>query len=339
MDAFEYPLGVLLFNRPHLVKHVFKSLKNSRLPLDEKRMVFHIDGFYGSKNEENFETDLTRKTQRLVESYFPGAHVIRQDSNVGIARAFYNVMDYVFANFDSKFAVFQEEDVFLRCDYFSNMSKFLKHVSPIEKIGAVSINNFDHYDVTRSEIVCPTFGTREFALRRSAFIQSQEMYQVYLGSLGPKYREKNIINVNRALSPFKIQIPTPFQDVFQHEMLRAQGKLHLRLNIPGRFDANFANGESITGFSVLQIVAMLLNKGNRRPAISSRFDFEIATEDLDLEKLSQLENHFWNQRIFSDEKIVNNLREEKLIKIRNFSKVSVIRNILEGHYLSKILNL
>ena len=125
METFEYPIGVLLFNRPHLAKHVLESLKSSILPLNDKKLIFHIDGFSGSKNEENFESDLTRKTEKLVKKYFPDSHIIRQDSNIGIARSFFAVMSYIFSNFDAEFAVFQEEDVFLRPDYFQNLKNLL----------------------------------------------------------------------------------------------------------------------------------------------------------------------------------------------------------------------
>ena len=337
METFEYPVGVLLFNRPHLAKHVLKSLKRSSRPLSEDLLVFHVDGFSGSKNEKNWESNQTGKTLRFIKSVFPRAHVIAQNSNVGIAQSFYQLMSYIFHTFDSEFAVFQEEDVFLGRDYFLHMSKFLKQISPIEKIGAVSINNSDHYQVARSGLIFPTFGTREFALRRSTFTQGQDMYQVYLDSLGPTYREKNIVNVNSALASFKIKLPTAFQDVFQHEMLRSQGKLHLRLNVPGRFDANFANGESIAGFSILQLIKMLLAERIDTDTTSNEVDFEMAIVNLDLGELSQIEDILWKQRVFSDDKFAIDSKQEKLIQIRNFLRVSKLRNMLEDLYLSQIL--
>ena len=336
MEVFEYPLGVLLFNRPHLVKHVLKSLKNSRLPLDEKRMVFHIDGFYGSKNEEYFETDLTRKTQRLVESYFPGAHVIRQDSNVGIARAFYSIMDYIFANFNSKFAVFQEEDVFLRPDYFLNMSIFLQAISKIEKVGVVSINDIDHYQTVRNDVICPTYGTREFAIRRDVFLQNREIYEVYLESLGEHYRKKDLVKVNLALEPFGISLQSPFQDVFQHELLRMKSALHLRWNIPGRYDANFSNGESIFGKSILQTLKMLTSRTSKNLATPNIAPSEISLKDFNLVELRAQENEYWGNWFSERPQPVSKSNQAQLIRLRNRLKISRINHLIEYLYVRRI---
>ena len=336
METFEYPLGVLLFNRPHLAKHVLKSLKNSRLPLDEKRIVFHIDGFYGSKNEENFETDLTRKTKRLVESYFPSAHVIKQDSNVGIARAFYNVMDYIFANFDSQFAVFQEEDVFLRPDYFHNMSIFLDAISKLDKVGAVSVNDVDHYQTIRNELICPTFGTREFAIRRDVFVQNRKIYGVYLESLGDHYRKKDLVKVNQALEPFNLVLQSPFQDVFQHELLRMMGALHLRWNVPGRYDANFSNGESIFGKSILQTLKMLTSRTSKNLATPNIAPSEISLKDFNLVELRAQENEYWGNWFSERPQPVSKSNQAQLIRLRNRLKISRINHLIEYLYVRRI---
>jgi len=335
-STFEYPVGVLLFNRPHLAKHVLESLKNSSLPLDEKFLVFHIDGFVGSKNEENFESDKTRKTLHLVRKYFPDAHVISQKTNVGIAKSFYILMSYVFHNFEAEFAVFQEEDVFLKTDYFANMTFFLKAIFNENKIGAASISDFDHYELRRPDKICPTFGTREFALRRDIFLRSQKIYEVYLESIGPKYRTKDLSKINESLAQFGIALPLPFQDVFQHEILRLQGKLHLRLNIPGRFDANFSNGESIPGISILQTLRMLFSHTRKLKLEDKPPQPQEESYSYDLEFLEGEENRIWESRFLGNEQISTKTSQLALIRVRNRLKVSNLNHFIEYIYIFRV---
>ena len=336
METFKYPVGVLLFNRPHLAKHVLESLKSSTLPLNDKRLVFHIDGFSGSKNEENFESDLTRKTQKLVKEYFPDSHVIKQDSNVGIARAFYNVMDYIFANFDSKFAVFQEEDVFLRPNYFLNMSIFLEAIYKLDEVGVVSVNDVDHYQTVRDEPFCATFGTREFAINRNVFVKNRNIYEVYLESIGDQYRKKNLANVNQALARFDLKLQSPFQDVFQHELLRMQGALHVRWNIPGRYDANFSNGESIFGTSIMQTLKLLVTKINKNREVPNSVPPVISAKDLDLVKIRAQENEYWRDWFTSRPQPIGESNQAALIRLRNRLKISRINHLIEYLYARKV---
>jgi len=336
VETFKYPVGVLLFNRPHLAKHVLESLKSSVLPLNDKKLVFHIDGFSGSKNEENFESDLTRKTQKLVKEYFPDSHVIKQNSNVGIARAFYNVMDYIFANFDSKFAVFQEEDVFLRPNYFLNMSIFLEAIYKLDEVGVVSVNDVDHYQTVRDEPFCATFGTREFAINRNVFVKNRNIYEVYLESLGEQYRRKDLAKVNQALARFDLELHSPFQDVFQHELLRRQESLHIRWNIPGRYDANFSNGESIFGTSIMQTLKLLVTKVGKNKMNDNLAPSAISPKSFDLKKLRAQENEYWEAWFHDRPKSIGNSNEAALIRLRNRLKVSRINHFIEYLYVRRV---
>ena len=336
MEIFEYPIGVLLFNRPHLARHVLESLKSSTLPLNHKKLVFHIDGFSGSKNEENFESDLTRKTEKLVIEYFPDSHVIKQDSNVGIARAFYNVMSYIFSNFDAEFAVFQEEDVFLRPDYFQNLKVLLDVASGLKQVGAFSVNDIDHYQKCRPEKLCPTYGSREFSLRRDVFIQGRKIYEVYLESIGDQYRKKDLAQVNQALARFDLKLQSPFQDVFQHELLRRQKTLHIRWNIPGRYDANFSNGESIFGASIMQTLKMLLTKINKNREVPNSVPPEISAKDIDLVKIRAQENEYWQDWFQNMPQQTEESNQATLIRLRNRLKISRINHLIEYLYARKV---
>jgi hypothetical protein len=336
VETFEYPIGVLLFNRPHLAKHVLESLKSSILPLNDKKLIFHIDGFSGSKNEENFESDLTRKTEKLVKKYFPDSHIIKQDSNIGIARSFFAVMSYIFSNFDAEFAVFQEEDVFLRPDYFQNLKNLLDVASSFRNVGALSVNDIDHYQKIRPEKLCPTFGTREFALRRDVFIQGRKIYEAYLESIGEQYRKKDLVKVNQALARFDLKLQSPFQDIFQHELLRMQGALHLRWNIPGRYDANFSNGESIFGTSIIQTLKLLVTKTSKDNEIPNLKSHEIYPEDFELVKIRAQENEYWRDWFNSRPQPIGESNQAELIRLRNRLKISRINHLIEYLYARKV---
>jgi len=317
MTTFEYPVGVLLFNRPHLVKFVLKSLKRSNLPLNEELLVFHLDGYSGSKFETQLEKNRTDEVEKLVRQFFPKSHIIRQNKNIGIAKSFYVVMEYIFSTFECKFAIFQEEDTFLASHYFQVMSSILNEVESKEWIGALSINNVDHYQSLTNELVVPTFGTREMAFSRQVFLESKEIYGTYLESLGETYRSKNLEDVNRALSKFSIHMRSPMQDVFQHELLRWHKKLHLRINVPGSFQANFSGGESIPGLGILVLLTELFRIFWNSQQIAERGTSQFDFSNLNRNSLEITEKELWNSR----EKLINELeispRGKKLILLRN----------------------
>jgi len=302
---------------------VLDSLRKSNVPLDEEMLVFHIDGYLGSKFESQFEKNRTTEVENLVRKFFPRSHIIKQDKNIGIARSFYVVMDYIFNEFEHNFAIFQEEDTFLAPHYFQVMSSILQEVASLTWVGAISINDVDHYQILTNEFVMPTFGTREMAFSRQVFLDSRDIYGTYLEALGNSYRLKNHEDVRRALAKFGIDSLSPKQDSFQHELLRWHKKLHLRINIPGSFQANFSEGESIPGFSIFALVTEYLKNLRTShgllPQSARQFDYL----DLNQNKLEFIEDKLWNGR-----KSVSRQSSKQIPMSPLGSKLIIIRNRL-----------
>jgi hypothetical protein len=337
-EYFPHPVGILLFNRPHLAKYVLRSLMDSRLKINEELLVFHLDGYIGSKYEEELERDRTTEIEKLIKRYFPRAHVIKQDQNIGIAESFFVIKDYIFKEFESEFAIFQEEDTLLYPHYFEVMNIVIDMIQPISWIGAISINNVDHYLNEDQNLLVPTFGTRELLIRREVFIQSRDMYLSYLNSLGESYRTKDLKKVNKCLKPFNINLKSPMQDVFQHEALRDQNKLHIRINLPGSLQANFSAGESISGLSILNLVKEYL--GKIQPNKSSLAnDLKLlqsaAFKEQELRKQEDLLWQGWwtKHAILSME----NKNETTMIIFRNRIGLSRFKHLLESMIISKRL--
>jgi len=353
MKYFDYPIGILLFNRPHLAKFLLRSLKESNLCLKEELVVFHVDGYKGSKFQEQCEKDRTGEVESLVRKNFPKSHIIKQDDNIGIAKSFYVIMDYVFQEFDSDIAVFQEEDVFLYPHYFETMEVGIQKIRELSWVGALSINNIDHYQNNRDDFVIPTYGTRELALKRQVFVDGKDIFDTYIQSLGPRYRFKELKNINLGLSKFGIELKEPNQDVFQHELVRYQNKLHLRINIPGSFQANLSSGESIPGLSIFDLVREFFKLQFSRVLLkektTSRYNFTsdlkvLEKAEFDYDLLMSYEERLWKAGISRPLGGKANRRNmvfqftpsvEKLVIIRNKTGLSRIKYFLECLIISQ----
>jgi len=356
MEYFNHPLGVLLFNRPHLAKFVLRSLKESNLYLKEESLIFHLDGYEGSKFQAESEKDRTGEIEKLVRKYFPKSHVIKQDKNIGIAKSFYTIMDYVFHEFNSDIAVFQEEDVFLYPYYFELMDRVIRETKDLSWIGALSINNIDHYQNNAPGFVVPTFGTRELAIKKQVFIEGKDAFNSYLQSLGPSYRTKKLDNINLALSEFGMKLKGPNQDVFQHEMIRHQDRLHLRINIRGSFQANLSSGESIPGLPILDLAKECFKLLFSKKHFKKKESIEYSTWlEENFQKLAKLDRDYFvnyedrlraaginwpaGGKVKKNMKTFNLLPNvEKLIVIRNKTGLSKIKYFLESLIISWNLN-
>ena len=335
-DFFGFPVGVLLFNRPHLAKFVLQCLKASNLPIQEEKLVFHLDGYLGSKFEETSEKNKTKIVEQMIRNYFPKAHILKQEKNIGIAQSFFVLQEYIFENFDCEFAVFQEEDTFLYPHYFQILADILQMANGYLWIGAISINDIDHYQNNESDFVVPTFGTREFALRRNVFLQGKEVHQAYLDALGDSYRTKNIEIVNRALEKYGMQLKSPMQDVFQHERILGQERLHLRVNLPGSFQANFSEGESIPGLSILGLCKELLRKNEMYCHTSPGDLAKLLPLSFDRQSLDEKETFLWNTW-WTNRTISSRQENEvnRLIRIRNATGLSQLKFLLERLLINK----
>ena len=304
-------------------------------------LVFHIDGYLGSKFEMQFEKNRTREVEDLVRKFFPRSHIIKQDKNIGIARSFYVIMDYIFNKFEHNFAIFQEEDTFLAPHYFQVMSSTLHEVRSMTWVGAVSINDVDHYQNPTNDFVMPTFGTREMAFSRQVFLDSKDIYETYLEALGDSYRLKNHEDVHRALAKFGIDSLSPKQDLFQHELLRWHKKLHLRINIPGSFQANFSEGESIPGLGIFALVTEYLKNLRNSHGLFMPSAGQFDCLDLNQNKLEIIEDELWNGRKSlsrqSPKQIPISPLGTKLIFIRNRLGISRLKFLLETLIISNEL--
>jgi hypothetical protein len=139
-------------------------------------------------------------------------------------------------------------------------------------------------------------------------------------------------------------------------MIRHQNRLHLRINIPGSFQANLSSGESIPGLSIRDLAIEFLKsqipKGYFNEKENCKHNFSTDLQVLEMAELDRdlLMNHevrLWEAGINrpaggKTKRAKKTLKfmpsVEKLILIRNRTGLSSIKYFLETLIISQKLN-
>jgi hypothetical protein len=122
--------------------------------------------------------------------------------------------------------------------------------------------------------------------------------------------------------------------VFQHEIIRSKEKLHIRVNIPGSYQADFSGGESIPGLSISRLLHNLLKiKPPRKYVVSKQKIRDL--ENLDSVNLLDYENELWASRVSTKLSDASKPGEIMLIKIRNILRISAFKHSLESFIISR----
>ena len=352
--VFPYPVGILLFNRPQLSKLLLKQILRSSIRIEPENLFFIIDGFLGSKAELEGEKDYTRKNIAQVERFFPDAHLTILDENIGIYPSYLRLMAQTFSQAHD-FAVFFEEDVFPSEKYFENLLPLLLNFASETRLAKISISSRDsiQLNIAGAGEVFPTFGTREFAMKRTAYeAEKRDLLQLL-----------NPFNANQPQWA-STELDKHFGDNeyvygdYRHLLVDKKNRyIHLRFPSPFVFEAVHVSGNSDAGRSTLELLSSALNlyglKVFRNFTDVSKPIWEMETlvqKNLDFLEFETYINHgfdlFWTnfkaQRKRSTLKVGESRRNliDKFIELRLVKKVlSKVRRQCETAISEKCLKI
>lgn len=131
----DFPLLLLLFNRPDLTEVVLKSIKDIRI----SKIYIAIDGPRHDKPEER---QLCLEVQRLAREFAVGKNVEfrLRDSNLGCGPGVKDALDWFFSREEA--GIILEDDCEPAPDFFSFVSKMLYKYRDDKKIFMVSGDSF-----------------------------------------------------------------------------------------------------------------------------------------------------------------------------------------------------
>lgn len=199
--VFPYPVGVLLFNRPDYARQVLESLAAQRLPVEQSRLYFSIDGFSGSKSELRGATDHTGTIASLVREYFPTAHVLEAETNLGIPRSYIGLENRMQKDHPkATWLGFFEEDYVLGADYLTAVLA-MSEAAPAD-IVMVSASGETLDSAHRGQDgVYPMGHLWAFLVRASHLDERREMLAVYRNAVAERpYWDRDRVRMAKTLA-------------------------------------------------------------------------------------------------------------------------------------------
>lgn len=192
-----WPIGIRLFNRPDYAERLLHSLREQTLAIDAQSLYFIIDGFTGSRDALRGRTDFTSQVAKLAAASFPGAHIERCATNIGIAQTAFQLQQQVFQKEGAQWAIFLEEDIVLDARYLEalhHMINLAQDVPEIVKISAnqVNLNYLKRPPKPERRNFYLGQGTQAFAERRDFFNARKHLTEIYLGVIaGRQYSDRD----------------------------------------------------------------------------------------------------------------------------------------------------
>jgi hypothetical protein len=136
---FRYPINVICFNRPELLKIVLHSIKVQTIPIPEDQLNFWVDGYAGSKDESLNQINRTDETISLIKDAFPNCQVHVSETNLGIARNYWRAEINSFEDLKATSAYFLEEDIVLSPHYFELLMRLDTYLSANSDVSQLSV--------------------------------------------------------------------------------------------------------------------------------------------------------------------------------------------------------
>jgi hypothetical protein len=124
---FHYPINVICFNRPDYLEEFLISLKDQSIQVSSDLVIFWVDGFPGSQDENLGLENKTKQTVSLIRQYFPKCRIEISEFNLGIARNYWRAEIESFEKLGAQSAFFFEEDLVLSSNYL----QFCTHIDSI----------------------------------------------------------------------------------------------------------------------------------------------------------------------------------------------------------------
>ena len=189
----EFEIGLLLFNRPKLAQKAIISLVNQNPQLDLSRVHVLIDGYANSKDEYVKRLNRTQETIDLVQRYLPECDLIVPDSNLGIALAYERLGEEMFLRNNAGFAVFLEEDLLMKRNYFDELTKIKNTLISYDDVAMFSASGDSARYFTRQVgQFKPMNHFWNYALRREHYLERRALLSEYISIISEDtYWNKN----------------------------------------------------------------------------------------------------------------------------------------------------
>ncbi len=194
MPKFPFPVGVLLFNRPHYAEQTLRGLANQQRSVPSNRVVIVIDGYDGSKAQKSGQPDRTSDVARIAHDVFPDATIIESPKNVGIAVAF-DLLERALRQCDPKaeWYAFFEEDYVPHENYLGILADLARQASKLPEIAAITATGELFVERSRGvSSVYPLSRLWAFLMRRSHLDERRPIIDRYLAAFSDSaYWERN----------------------------------------------------------------------------------------------------------------------------------------------------
>jgi hypothetical protein len=243
----QFPITVLLFNRPDETLRTLDSLLAQVPAISQASLTLSVDGFRGSRDEFIGRPDRTSEVAALARQLFPCATVLTHDHNLGIARHYHEAESRAFEDPSARWALFFEDDYVLGTNYIENLIHVVEKVDHDERVVVASATG-DSWgsDHRGGDSLYPMNHAWAFALRRSHHVERGTHVAAYLASMDEcRYFERDFERVTRDMASVGVLTLGTSQDYAKQAIRVAMGRVAVTTGRPhGRYIGS--SGEHFT---------------------------------------------------------------------------------------------
>ena len=183
MQAFNYPVGLVLFNRPDYAEATLRSLAEQTAHPGAEIFV-SIDGFEGSKDQKLGRPDKTQEVARVVRDFFPTARMLEANANRGIARSF-RLLELEMLRTQADWLFFLEEDFVIGENHLASLQNLIDAVQGEDIVGGVSVSGRNSDRWSRSQFPLLSLGHQWAYALKSSYVRLREpLFDSYLEIIG-----------------------------------------------------------------------------------------------------------------------------------------------------------
>jgi hypothetical protein len=224
-----FEIGLLLFNRPILVKKTIFSLIRQNPKIDLTHVHILVDGYSGSKDEYLKLPNCTNETIDLVQRYLPQSKLIVSKSNLGIALAYERLGEELFVRHKADFGVFLEEDLLMRLNYFKELEKMKRILENFDQISMFSATGDSANGFTgHSGQFKPMNHFWNYALRREHFLERRGLLSDYISIVSENnYWNRNDLKIYEWARDTNLHILGTSQDLIKRGIAESLKKMFI----------------------------------------------------------------------------------------------------------------
>jgi hypothetical protein len=179
-----YPIAVMSFNRPGLLKEVLTSLKTQTIPLNESRIYLFQDGANSRFTSIAADNSLGNECVRSFLEIFPNGQVLQSAVNLGVALNFDRAERLFFEKLEAECGLFFEDDLVLSPHYLDALLQLVDFALSEPLVSYVGAYGDHTASLERqrfnSKRVIPLIHNWGFAITRRQWLQQNKVVDGYL---------------------------------------------------------------------------------------------------------------------------------------------------------------